>query len=137
MGIIGDEIRIKWTESVMGKVLVIDDAIIQSAQLKSMVLAAGHEAIEAGDGEEGLEMALKHRDDLSMIFCDFNMPVLDGLSLCTKLYEDEQFPSIPIFMITTETSQDLKELGKKVGIKGWIIKPVQPEVIEQLIRQFI
>ncbi|MFK7824121.1 MAG: response regulator [Oligoflexales bacterium] len=121
----------------MAKILVIDDAMIQRAQLKSMVVATGHEAVEAGDGEEGLEMALKHRDELGLIFCDFNMPVLDGLSLCTKLHEDEQFPSIPFFMITTETSQDLKELGKKVGVKGWIIKPFQPSVIEQLIRQFV
>lgn len=121
----------------MGKILVVDDAEIQRAQLEALVVAAGYEAVVAADGEEGLEMALSHKDELKLIFCDFNMPLLDGISLCSKLQEDSEFPKIPIFMITTETSPDLKKLGKKAGITGWIIKPFQPKIIEQIITQFI
>lgn len=106
----------------MAKILIVDDSELQRAQIKAVLIGAGHEVIEAGDGSQGLEQ-LNKNSNVQLIICDVNMPVMDGMTMCIKVSETGKFPNLPIFMLTTETSVDLKERGKKAGVRAWIVKP--------------
>jgi two-component system cell cycle response regulator len=57
--------------------------------------------LEAGNGEEGLAAAAKERPDL--IILDVTMPVMDGVTMLTKLKEDETLKSTPVIMLTAES----------------------------------
>jgi len=110
----------------MAKILVVDD----SKMLRDMVVFALNEGgysdvIEAENGKEGLERAMEVRFDV--VLTDINMPVMDGFELTTSLRNNEKYNDTPIIVLTTESSNEMKEKGKKCGATGWIVKPFVPE----------
>lgn len=106
----------------MAKILIVDDSESLRIQLKKALQAKGHTVCEGHDGKHGLEV-LKANTDTKLIICDVNMPNMDGITMCSKVKEDSSISNIPIFMLTTESNAELKEKGKKVGVKAWVTKP--------------
>ena len=106
----------------MAKILIVDDSVTVRNQLKKLLNDRGHEVVEGSDGLNGIEV-LSNNQDISLIKCDVNMPMLDGLSMLEKINEDPEFSTVPIFMLTTESNPEMKVRGKAVGVKAWITKP--------------
>lgn len=106
----------------MAKVMVVDDAEAQRFPLKQEFEKAGYQVVEAADGFSGLKQ-LSANPDVGLIICDVNMPGMDGLTMCSKVFENEAWRSIPIFMLTTEASVELKQKAKQFGVRAWITKP--------------
>ena len=83
-----------------------------------------------------MEKAQTHAIDL--VLTDQNMPRLDGLGLTKKLREQAKFKNIPILILTTESSDQMKQAGRAAGATGWLVKPFDPgrliEVIQKVIR---
>lgn len=105
----------------MQKVLVVDD----SAAVRREVSAAleGFEVLEACDGVEGTA-AVKNNQDLLLVICDVNMPRMDGLEMLEALRGFA--PDLPVVMLTTEGQRSLISKARKLGAKGWIVKPFDP-----------
>ena len=106
----------------MAKVMIVDDSETQRFPLKQEFQNAGYQVVEANDGLTGLS-TLKENPDVALIICDVNMPGMDGISMCAKIHEMEIFRGIPIFMLTTEASAELKQKAKQFGVRAWITKP--------------
>ncbi|MDD5203689.1 MAG: response regulator, partial [Sulfurimonas sp.] len=104
----------------MGKILVADDAGLIRMVAKKAIEEAGHEAVLVENGAECLEAMKLHQFDL--IFSDVNMPILGGLDMVKAIKEIRAFKHIPIVMLTTESSTELKEQGKALGVKAWMLK---------------
>lgn len=117
----------------MTLILVVDDAKTMRDTLKSQLLPAGFDVIEAENGEQGLEQMGRHAVDL--IISDLNMPGMDGLTMCQHI--QEQGYHCPIFILTTQTSPELKAKAKDVGVIAWIVKPHKSEVLLQGIRRVL
>lgn len=114
----------------MKKIMVVDDAETQRFQLKKDFESAGYNVVEAVDGVDGLKK-LSENADISLIICDVNMPNMDGLTMCSKIHAEGKFKELPIFMLTTEASPELKQTGKSVGVRAWITKPyVAAKILE-------
>ena len=117
-------------------ILAVDD----SSSLRQMVAfslkAAGYQVVEAVDGQDGLEKAKLQTVDL--VLTDQNMPRMDGISLTKKLRENARFKTTPILILTTESSDEMKQKGRAAGATGWLVKPFDPtkliEVIGKVIR---
>jgi len=110
----------------MAKILVVDD----SKMLRDMVVYALNEGgysevVEAENGKEGLERAMETKFDV--VLTDINMPVMDGFELTSSLRNNKKYDDTPILVLTTESSEDMKERGKACGATGWIVKPFVPE----------
>ena len=97
---------------------------------------AGYKEVEAVDGMDALEKAEAQHVDL--ILADQNMPRLDGIGLTKRLREHPRFKNTPILILTTESSDQMKQAGKAAGATGWLVKPFDPnrliEVIQKVIR---
>jgi two-component system chemotaxis response regulator CheY len=97
---------------------------------------AGYQVVEAVDGQDAFEKAQSQSFDL--VLTDQNMPRLDGLGLTRKLRDHPQFKTTPILMLTTESSDLMKQAGRAAGATGWLVKPFDPtkllEVIKKVIR---
>lgn len=117
----------------MPLILVVDDAKTMRDTLKGVLTPAGFDVIEAENGEHGLEMLGQHPVDL--VISDLNMPGMDGLTMCSHI--KEQGHNIPIFMLTTQTSPDLKAKAKEFGVVAWIVKPHKDEVLLGGIRKVL
>jgi two-component system chemotaxis response regulator CheY len=72
------------------------------------------------------------------VLTDQNMPRMDGISLTRKLRESPRFKATPILILTTESSDEMKQKGSAAGATGWLVKPFDPtkliEVIGKVIR---
>lgn len=62
---------------------------------------------------------------------------LDGLGLTRKLRDHPQFKTTPILMLTTESSDLMKQAGKAAGATGWLVKPFDPTRLVQVIKMVL
>ena len=109
----------------MANVLIVDDSETVRTQLKHDLAEEGYTILEACNGLEGLKVLEGRADKIDLIFCDVNMPEMDGLAMCRELHKNPVLNKIPVFMLTTQTSQDMKVEGKASGVVAWIIKPYE------------
>lgn len=118
----------------MRKILVVDDAETQRLFIRKELESIGCFIIEACDGADGLEK-LKANSGVNLIICDVNMPKMDGITMCSKVAEIEEFKQIPIFMLTTETSADMKQKAKQYGVRAWIVKPCDGQKLQEAVKK--
>ncbi|MBC7660056.1 MAG: response regulator [Chitinophagaceae bacterium] len=120
----------------MAKILIVDDSETLRIQLREALEDAGHTVIEGVDGADGLRSATENLD-LRMIITDFNMPFMDGVTLAMKIREMPSFATIPILMLTTEATPEIKAAGKEAGILAWIVKPLIPSKVMPAIEKIL
>jgi len=80
---------------------------------------------EAGNGEEGLAAAAREKPDL--IILDVTMPVMDGVTMLTKLKEDETLKTTPVIMLTAESGRDNVLQIAKLGVRDYLVKPFKED----------
>ena len=116
-------------------VLCVDD----SASIRQMVgftlKSAGYEVVEAVDGMDGLDKAKARSANL--VLTDQNMPRMDGLTLIKSLRALPAYRSVPILMLTTESSDAMKAQGRAAGATGWLVKPFDPQKLIEVVRKVI
>jgi len=103
---------------VSKKILIVDDEKNIVDILKFNLKKEGFTTVEAYDGEQAIEMALKEKPDL--ILLDVMLPKMDGFSVCRKL---RQSISTPILMLTAKEEEVDKVLGLELGADDYITKP--------------
>lgn len=108
-------------------ILVVDDSATIRHQVRVCLQGAGYSVIEAENGATGLQQAKDHPVDMAIV--DVNMPVMDGLEMLASLRSVPGKQSIPVFILTTESSKDLVARGKEHGATAWIVKPFKPDVL--------
>jgi len=117
----------------MPKALVVDDSrsirLIVGRTLREM----GFEIAEAANGQEALE-ALEREPGIALILCDWNMPVMDGLSFVVKVRADSRFSGAVVVMVTTETETDQMLRALEAGANEYVMKPFTREIIEEKLR---
>ncbi|RJX30839.1 MAG: response regulator [Oxalobacter sp.] len=117
------------------KILTVDD----SGSLRQMVVfslsAAGYEVVEAVDGNDGLNKARREKYDL--ILTDQNMPGMDGIALIRTLRRLPNYQTVPILMLTTEASAEMKTRGRLAGANGWLVKPFDPQRLIEVVKKVI
>jgi two-component system cell cycle response regulator len=88
------------------------------------------QVVEAANGEEGLATAAREKPDL--IILDVTMPVMDGVTMLTKLKEDPELKGIPVIMLTAESGRENVLHIAKLGVRDYLVKPFKEnELIEK------
>lgn len=111
------------------KILLIEDDMIEVMKLKRTIskLILDHDIIEANDGEEALNILQKKNEFPDIILLDLNMPKINGIEFLNILKADDVLKYIPTIILTTSNNQqDLLECYK-IGIAGYILKPLKYE----------
>lgn len=119
----------------MPSILAVDDSPSMRKMVAFTLTAAGYQVIEAVDGQDALEKAQAQAVDL--VLADQNMPRLDGIGLTRKLRELPRFKSTPILILTTESSDQMKQAGRAAGATGWLVKPFDPNRLIEVIKKLI
>ena len=118
----------------MSKTILIVDDSASIRQLVGYTLRdAGYQVIEATDGLEGLEKAQACR--LGLVITDIDLPMLDGLELVRTLRVCADYATIPILLLTTESTVEMKRRGKALGATGWLVKPFDPKALVRVVQE--
>ena len=108
-------------------ILLIEDDIIEIMKLNRTIskLNLGHEIIEANNGEEALDILQKKQSLPDIILLDLNMPKINGIEFLNILKENKNISHLPTIILTTSNNnKDLLECYK-IGVSGYIIKPLK------------
>ena len=84
---------------------------------------------EAANGEEGLAAAAAEKPDL--IILDITMPVMDGVTMLTKLKENADLKNIPVIMLTAESGRENVAYIATLGVRDYLVKPFKNEQLIQ------
>jgi two-component system chemotaxis response regulator CheY len=121
-----------------GTVLVVDDsAMMRKVVLRVLKMAEVEfeSVLEAGDGSEAL--TLLRSNQVALIMCDINMPVMNGLELLLKIKEEGLAKGVPIVMVTTEGSEPQVRQAILAGARGYIRKPFTVDHIKSNVRPLL
>lgn len=109
-------------------VLIVDDSITVRELLSMTFTKAGYRVEQARDGKEAWE---KLRAGLAcdMMFCDIEMPRMDGLELLSRIKQEERFADLPVGMLTSRGADRHRQMASRLGAKGYFTKPYLEEVL--------
>lgn len=113
--------------------MIVDDSMTMRKMLSFALQEGGYAVEQTADGQQALDWLSKNAVDL--VITDVNMPVMDGLTLVRELRQLPNYRFTPILVLTTESSNEMKQRGKAAGATGWIVKPfVSSELCQALGR---
>ena len=117
------------------KVLVGDDESRMRKLVRDFLTKAGYDVLEAGDGEEALEIFFKQKD-IALIVLDVMMPRMDGWQVCREV---RAYSAVPVIMLTARGDEQDELQGFQLGVDEYIVKPFSPKIlvarIEAILRR--
>ncbi len=117
-------------------IMAIDDSPIIRGVIKKAILMCGVEVANVRDAEHGqdaLDQLRTHPADV--IFCDINMPVMNGVEFVRALRADDALGATPVIIISTDRSQGRREELERLGVSDYITKPFRPESIKAVLEK--
>ena len=112
--------RVNDADSLIGRVLVVEDDEDIADVLRRSLRQEGHEVRTAEDGEEALEMAAEFVPDLVVL--DLGLPRLDGVEVCRKL---RAAGDVPILILTARSDTGDRVEGLDAGADDYLVKPFE------------
>ncbi len=107
------------------KILVVDDESRMRKLVRDFLIRDNFEVIEAGDGEEALDLFYRDKD-ISLIILDIMMPKINGWEVCREIRETSK---IPIIMLTAKGDENDELQGFDLGVDEYISKPFSPKIL--------
>ena len=116
------------------KLLVIDDSD-QIRWFLKHVFNKEYQILEARNGQDGINVALKEEPDL--ILCDVMMPVKDGYETCREIKSDPKMAQTPVVMLTAKVESEDVITGIEAGADDYITKPFDVEILRSKINSLM
>ena len=107
------------------KILVVDDEQRMRKLVKDFLIKKNFEVLEAGDGEEAVEIFFENKD-IALLILDVMMPKMDGWEVCREI---RQYSEVPIIMLTAKGEEKDELLGFDLGVDEYISKPFSPKIL--------
>ena len=113
----------------MSKALVVDDSRTIRTIIRRILLEMGYEVCEASNGKEALDVLRAEEPAVELILADWNMPVMDGFELLQNLRQDDEFSSVKVLMVTTETEIGHMKSAMDAGANEYVMKPFTKDIL--------
>lgn len=120
----------------MKKILIAEDSSTMRLLLVSTIESLEkYIVVEAASGFEALR--LLPREQVDLIITDINMPDINGLELISYVRNNPNYQNIPLFIVSTESSDKDLEKGLALGANEYIVKPFDPLRLQELVRKYL
>ncbi|MGF1492248.1 MAG: response regulator [Microcoleaceae cyanobacterium] len=117
-------------------VLIVDDSITVRSLLSITFEKAGYLVEEARDGKEAWEK-LKSGLPCDLVFCDIEMPRMDGLELLSRMQKDPILSNLPIAMLTSRGADRHRQMAYQLGARGYFTKPYLEEQLLEAAQRML
>ncbi|MHB9025533.1 MAG: response regulator [Armatimonadota bacterium] len=118
-----------------GRILVIEDNPTNLELMVYLLQAFHHTVFTASDGEEGIQITIRHLPDL--IICDVHLPNVDGYAVARRLKEHPLLRRIPLIAVTALAMVGDRDKVLAAGFDGYIAKPITPEVFVKQVEAYL
>lgn len=109
--------------------LVIDDSRAMRMILRRILLDAGFDVVEAGDGQQALDVVAAAPEVPALALIDWNMPVMNGLEFVKAVRAEPAYKAMTLMMVTTESEHGQIVRALAAGAHEYVIKPFTAEAI--------
>lgn len=123
-----DLVRVQPEEKHEPLVLIVDDSITVRELLKMTFLKSGYQVDQARDGQEAWEK-LRSGLPCDLVFCDIEMPRMDGLEFLSRLQKEESLSHLPVAMLTSRGADRHRQMAVQLGARGYFTKPYLEEAL--------
>ena len=117
-------------------VLIVDDNEI-NRMILCETFKGRDEILEAENGEEALVLIRRNPGSISAVLLDIVMPKMDGLALLEILNREGLTETIPVFLITADTSEQNMQRGYQLGAMDIIEKPIVPYFVKKRVESVV
>lgn len=118
------------------RVLIVDDSATMRKIIRNNLKFAGYDdAIEAGNGVEGLSSLAAN--PIGLVLTDWNMPEMNGLEFTKAIRAQTQHKDLPILMITTVAEKENIMIAIQAGVTNYIVKPFDAETLKKKLEQLL
>lgn len=107
------------------KILVVDDESRMRKLVRDFLVKNGFAVLEAGDGEEALDLFYQEKD-IALIILDVMMPKINGWDVCREIRTQSK---VPIIMLTAKSDESDELIGFELGVDEYISKPFSPKIL--------
>jgi len=119
-------------------ILVVDDSPTMRGMVSHALNEAGFETKEAENGKDALiKLTMMENGQPDVIVTDVNMPEMDGIELVREIRKIPAFKYVPVLVLTTDDTEEKKEIGRAAGATGWLVKPFDSELILKVIQKVL
>jgi two-component system, chemotaxis family, chemotaxis protein CheY len=116
--------------------LVVDDFSTMRRIVSGLLKELEYTKIaEADDGATAWKILDSATLPISFVITDWNMPVMDGLTLLKKIRETPRLSQLPVLMVTAEAKKENIILAAETGADGYIVKPFNAAVLQEKIKK--
>ncbi|MBO1346446.1 MAG: hybrid sensor histidine kinase/response regulator [Hormoscilla sp. GUM202] len=117
-------------------VLIVDDSITVRELLSMTFNKAGYRVEQARDGQDAWDK-LRAGLPCDIIFCDIEMPRMDGLELLDRLQKDDNLNHMPMAMLTSRGADKHRQRAANLGAKGYFTKPYLEEALLEAAQRML
>ncbi|OGC43852.1 hypothetical protein A2400_00240 [candidate division WS6 bacterium RIFOXYB1_FULL_33_14] len=105
------------------KILIIEDEKSLLDSYAELVESAGHVAMKAADGYQGLDLLANNLDQIDIVLLDLMMPGVDGLEVLKTIKNNEdKYGTMPIIILTNMTSESVVKEAFNIGATSYLVK---------------
>jgi two-component system, cell cycle response regulator DivK len=122
-------------ETKVRRVLVVEDNPLNLELVRDILVSAGYEVLEAGDGAAGVQIAQLEKPDL--VLMDLQLPGLDGLEATRILRADPALGRTAIVALTAHAMRGEEERARAAGCDGFITKPIRVREFAGLVATYL
>ncbi len=115
-------------------ILHVEDNEFNRKIVRDLLTRTSYRLVEAVDGEEGVQMALRERPDLVLI--DIQLPKMSGLEVTRRLRTEPATAHVPIIVITSFALSGDDQRAREAGASHYLSKPYSPRELLEAIRRF-
>jgi chemotaxis protein histidine kinase CheA/ActR/RegA family two-component response regulator len=127
---------IQTVEQRESMVLIVDDSITVRELLSLTFKRAGYRVEQARDGQEAWDK-LRAGLPCDIVFCDIEMPRMDGLEFLSRVQKDVALSKVPVAMLTSRGSDRHRQIAAQLGASGYFIKPYLEEALLDAAKRMI
>ena len=118
------------------QILVVEDNELNRALLCG-ILSDSYRVLEAGNGQEALDILRQHKDSIALIILDMMMPVMDGRAFLERIRDDAELSLIPVIVTTQSDGEEDEIAALAHGATDFVPKPYRPQVILHRVASLI
>ena len=122
--------------NVAKKILLVDDDSRNIFALKAVLKARGYYCETAGSADDGIEQ-LNNDPEIGIVLMDMMMPDMDGYEAIANIRANPETAGIPVIAVTAQAMIGDKERCLTAGANGYISKPVDVDLLLELLKTYL